>query len=224
MPAKEMPNGSVFGRLTVVGPAIAPGKKNGRHYACICECGNSTVAYGGHLRSGTRVSCGCSMPDSKRQHGMAKRREYSTWANMKDRCFNPNSAQYEDYGGRGITVCDRWASSFEAFFEDMGRKPHGMSIDRIDNNRGYEPGNCRWAAPVEQANNKRTTWMATIGGRTMPVSEWARQAGVSYSLLADRLRKGVPEKDLFIKPHVGISHRPRKKRSPRLTLRETVHA
>jgi hypothetical protein len=117
---------------------------------------------------------------------------YKAWQNMKTRCLNQNRESYPGYGGRGITICDRWISSFAAFLEDMGERPPGMMIDRIDNNGNYEPGNCRWATNKEQANNRRSTLKITFKGITRSAAQWGEELGLSRSLISGRLRKGWP--------------------------------
>lgn len=148
-----------------------------------CDCGNTHQASGYELRS-KKVTCcpACSQQKSNQAHithGETYSREYSTWTDMKTRCFNPNSTAYRNYGGRGITVCERWKNSFDAFLEDMGRKPSkSYSIDRIDNNGNYEPGNCRWATDSEQARNRRNfskvagVKLVTVNGESKTVAEW----------------------------------------------------
>jgi len=132
-------------------------------------------------------------------HGMIKTSEYSSWDNMKSRCFNPNYKRYSNWGGRGITVCDRWKNSFENFFTDMGLKPTlKHSIDRIDNDGDYCPENCRWATKAEQNNNQRTNRLITIGCVTLNVTQWAIEMGFKRMIIQNRLNRGWSEKDAVL--------------------------
>lgn len=134
-------------------------------------------------------------------HGMWKTAEWRSWSGMRQRC-RPGDKDYANYGGRGIVVCDRWTESFENFYADMGPKPSPRhSLDRIDVNGHYEPGNCRWATASEQALNRRTSVMVEFRGEALPLKEWAQRTGIEYNLLSQRLSRGWSiEKALTVDP------------------------
>lgn len=187
--------GETFGRLTVKSKAAPIRSPSRSHTAwiCSCECGTEVVVKTNSIRTGNAKSCGCLRTDTLRAKAGPRQKnkpEYSTWARMKSRCHNTRSPDYPDYGGRGITVCDRWANSFHNFLDDMGKRPSGShSIDRIDNNKGYSPENCRWATNAQQSRNKRNNIFISFGGRTMILQDWANELGIHWVTLHERIQK-----------------------------------
>lgn len=188
--------GQQFGRLT----AIALDGKIGTHAAwkCVCQCGNVTRVRSNFLQSGKTKSCGClqaevSHDKAIRQfttHGQYDTPVYRTWLAMKARCLRPTHEAYPDYGGRGITICERWKDSFENFHSDMGDPPGPQySIERNDVNGNYEPGNCKWATIVEQRRNTRVSARLTYNGVTKTLAEWAEETGIHRTTITTRLRK-----------------------------------
>lgn len=187
--------GQRFGRLTVVGRA--ENAKNGTaQWLCQCDCGGTIIARGGNLcRGGTR-SCGCLRKElAARQghlsatHGKIHTRLYCIWKGMKARCYNPHDPYYGRYGGRGITICEEWVHDFQAFYD--WAMSHGYSedltIDRIDNDKGYSPDNCRWATTKEQARGMSTNRRLTIGRETKTLAEWCEIYGKKRSTVRARI-------------------------------------
>lgn len=188
--------GQRFGRLTAI--ATVGKTKNGNYlWECACDCGKHTVVASGGLRSGSIVSCGCYIRDitSKRSktHGESKTRLYKIWVLMKNRCYDQNATNYKDYGGRGISVCDEWRHSYPAFsaWAKQNGYADGLSIDRIDNRKGYSPENCRWVNAFVQGNNKRNNAVFTINGEAKTVTQWAREYGINPITVFSRLYKGM---------------------------------
>lgn len=136
---------------------------------------------------------------------MSLKRMYNAWAQMKQRCTNPNNPGYMYYGGRGITMCQRWTSNFEDFYMDVGARPDGMTLDRIDNNKGYEPNNVRWATKQEQARNRRCVVTVAHDGKQMFLHEWAEVIGVSHDILKKRWQLGERPPEL-LEPRRGRKH------------------
>lgn len=204
MPAFRDLIGETFGRLTVE----ARGEKNrwgGYRWVCRCKCTNVITVDSNNLRRGLTTSCGCYRNDRVREtcgtHGQTNSTEYWSWSHMKRRCTDPSHPRYADWGGRGITVCDRWRDSFEVFLADMGPKPSlEHSIDRKDNGGNYEPGNCRWAIAKEQSRNTRRNHMLTYNGETRCVSEWSEATGINHQTIHERLKRGLSVADALGMP------------------------
>lgn len=184
--------GKRFSQLLVIGPSTKRGTK--WLDLCRCDCGTEKLVSRSDLGSGNTKSCGCraSVVTSERntKHGMYGTPTYQSWWAMKQRCTYPNHIEYPRYGAAGITLCEQWME-FSNFLADMGERPAGRySLDRIDNSRGYEPGNVRWATRVEQANNCSSNRCLTAFGKTMTVAQWSREVGIGPLVIAKRLGRG----------------------------------
>ena len=154
---KFVPVGAKFGRWTVLKCFVGKEKRGTScTYANVrCDCGKERTVRRSDLTSEHTKSCGCITADRLRKHGESGTAMFMVWANIIARCTSPNHKDYSFYGGRGVGICDRWRHDFAAFKSDMGDRPTGGTVERIDNSRGYEPGNCRWATAIQQAANKR---------------------------------------------------------------------
>lgn len=192
---KDM-TGLTFGRLTV--QSLDHIKKGqGAIWKCACSCGAKPLVLGAHLRRSAVVSCGCyrkeNTRDRKTTHGAArvgqKTRAYMIWESMRTRCETPTSMDFKDYGGRGISVCDRW-SLFENFLADMGEPTPGMTLERKGNAGNYEPGNCAWESRLAQANNTRSNVIVSAGGARMTLAQFVRENGLQYSATRMQLKRG----------------------------------
>lgn len=188
--------GGSYGRLVV--RAI-----EGKFATCVCECGQpGFVCRVANLKNGTTKSCGCLRREvgaRTRTHGQTKTALYKTWQEMLSRCGNPDNKSYTDYGGRGISVCDRWAASFLNFAQDMGARPGpAFTIDRKDNNGNYEPGNCRWATKVEQTRNRRNAVTVTLQGTTKPLKVWCEELGINYFTAHRKIRREGKDPSLVL--------------------------
>jgi hypothetical protein len=165
-------------------------------WRCRCDCGKEKLLRGSELRSAVIRSCGCWIRENAGKHtirhGGFGTALYEIWKGMKRRCYNKLNKSYSRYGGRGITVCDRWLAAFENFREDMGERPtESHSIERVDNSLGYSKENCVWATPLEQARNRRTNVLLTIGDETKTQAEWARSSGITSATIRARRRAGL---------------------------------
>lgn len=193
-------SGLTFGRLT----ALRVGERRGRrtYWVCACSCGNETLVRSDGLTTGHTLSCGCLRIEAMAQnstHGCSSHPLSKVWSQMMQRCYNPKSVDYEDYGGRGISVCDRWHDP-RNFIRDVGCRPHGTTLDRIDNDKGYGPENFRWATPVEQANNKRTTLRFDVFGESLTIRDMANRLGVPYHVIRMRISRGVSPETAMTQP------------------------
>lgn len=189
--------GQVFGRLTVYGPAKKAGTKT--QWACICKCGVQAIVRSELLRSGRTQSCGCLRSEIlsiiKTKHGKSHSPEWVAYCGMMARCGNHKHDHFQYYGGRGIKVCARWQESFSNFYADMGSRPDGYSIDRMDVNGDYEPSNCEWIPAEKQAQNKRNNHKITKDGKTFVIAQWARFLGIPASTISHRLKMGLQPVD-----------------------------
>jgi hypothetical protein len=163
-------------------------------YLCRCDCGNEKIVTLGNLKTGKSTNCGCEKLKKQmgntwnKKHGMSFSREYRSWESMLNCCEKTNDKEYPMWGGRGIKVCERW-HDFNNFYADMGTRPKGMTLDRIDNNGDYEPSNCRWATAKTQSNNRRSNTLITYKGRTQTLQQWADETGICSGTISQRIRK-----------------------------------
>jgi hypothetical protein len=221
-PKKTMPKkivlkqGDKYARLTVI-------KECGRSgdgkvlWKCRCDCGKTAVVSGKSIHSGRTRSCGCLMRDTSalthKTHGMSQTPEYKSWQSMIQRCEYPSQKCYKHYGGRGIKVHESWRHSFENFLRDVGPKPSPKhELERLNNNKGYEPGNVVWATRYEQLRNNRRNRLVTIDGITKPITDWANKLKMNISTVYTRMSKGWSEVDALRKPLLKPGHRGSRKR------------
>lgn len=199
--------GRRFGRLVVTKRVFL--KKKVTHWECSCDCGNKITVWATSLMSGNTKSCGCYRNEQSRDraktHGRYGTKTYGSWVSMKRRCLEKSHNRYHVYGGRGIKICDRWLK-FENFYADMGKKPEGMQLDRIDNNGNYEPSNCRWVSLIDNIRNKPSTRLNTeavkvikyaIKHMDVSISKLAELYNVSYGAI-DGIKRGRSWKNVNI--------------------------
>jgi hypothetical protein len=217
--------GQVFGELVVLS-RNGSSKFKRAMWLCQCSCGNQHTVIAESLIMGHTKSCGCVkkagqynvIHGHKRLDGGSK--AYKVWTNMKSRCTNPKASQYKDYGGRGITVCDRWMKSFENFLEDMGEPEGSLQIDRIDNNGGYSKDNCRWVTrSVNRRNNRAHVVNVTINGETMLLIDAVRKYKiVSYQAACSRIHRGWTPEDAVMTPYTRCDNKGYREKSQKDTL------
>lgn len=214
MPRSELD--STYGRLTVLGYAPRRGKK--LYVICLCDCGVRKEVRKTSLTSGQTLSCGCWVKEAATKHGKTNTEEFVIWGGMNARCFNPKYDSYQNYGGRGITVCARWRSpgGFENFLKDMGLRPSAEhSLDRYPNNDGnYEPGNVRWATRLEQRRGSRNNNLLTFRGETQPRFVWAKRLGIKSATIYARLLRGWEVEKSLTKPVQHWGRGPQKPITP----------
>lgn len=192
--------GQRFNRLQVLSFSHVKGRES--YWICACDCGKvKTIRYNSLVYARTK-SCGCLQIEIATKHGLAgKSYLYNLWEGIKARCLNPNNKDYHKYGGRGIEVDAHWANSFIAFRDyilaNLGDRKAGESLDRIDNNKGYEPGNVRWASPIEQGANRRDNNLLTHNGKTLCMAEWSRELGIAVSTLKNRQYKNLSVEEIL---------------------------
>ena len=190
----EVNAGERYGLLTIIQEAECRRTPKGfpyRMFHCRCECGNTVTSPLANLRYGKTRSCGCLVGKSSHpRHGHRPKGSasptYCSWQAMKSRCCDTGDQAYGQYGGRGITVCDRWMH-FEGFLEDMGIRPDGTSLDRLNTDGPYDPRNCRWATPSQQQRNRRCNQMVQCNGESHCLAEWADRIGMNVSTLWCRI-------------------------------------
>jgi len=191
-----------YGRYSVIREVER--KHGARMMLCRCDCGTERVIYLKNLKSGNSTSCGCAGSESlsarNRKHGYAKTPTWHVWVSMRQRCSPAATGDnLKWYYNRGISVCDRW-KDFSLFLADMGEKPDGFQIDRIDNNGNYEPGNCRWASPKENSRNRSNNTIIAHDGLSLTISEWAERKGWGRHVITNRIRYGWPIEDVLGRP------------------------
>jgi len=213
--AKLIAPGERFGKWTVIESFV--GMYLSFRQSCCrvrCDCGTEKVVQASRLRLGRTTSCRCCRPSAVQTHGMTDTREFKAWAAMKMRCGNRSHRAFVHYGGRGITVCEAWRDSFAVFLKDMGPCPPSMTIDRIDNDGDYEPGNCRWATRKEQANNRRSNKPITVGKRTQGIRDWAAEVGEHPETLRSRILAGWSHTRAIFEPVESKNRRPKHRNTP----------
>lgn len=183
--------GKRFGRLLVLGRDETKAKDGHGRWMCQCDCGNTVSVRSNNLASGHTKSCGCYKLMRTTKHGQSKSRLYNIFNKMVSRCYDEKFKQYNDYGGRGIRVCDEWLYSFQSFYEWAIANGYSdeLTIDRINVNGDYAPNNCRWSTRKVQSNNTRRNVYYTYNRKTKTIAEWSAVTGINYNTLRARLQR-----------------------------------
>lgn len=199
--------GHKFGRLTAI--KIVENTKTGTYWNCVCECGNQSDVFIGHLRSGKTLSCGCLLKEKNKTHGKARTPTHISWCAMRNRVLSEKTNGYEKYGGRGITICDEW-NNFEVFLNDMGERPSTYHVlDRINPNGNYEPGNCRWITKKESCDNRTCTRVWVVFGEEFLSSvEAAKKYKVAPGTIQRWCNGGFTKKGTFMPPREDCGSHP----------------
>ena len=196
--------GTRFGRLAFLGPTTRTS-----HWWFQCDCNSEPKEIRHHsVRKGLTHSCGCYRNERTQEacgtHSMSRTKIYRLWSMMHDRCRNPRNLYYATYGKRGIAVCSRW-HDFGAFYADMGERPSGLTLNRIDNDGPYSPENCEWASAVTQGRNRTNNKLLTFQGKTQPLSAWAEELGLNYNTLNTRVQRGWSDDRVLATPVKKVS-------------------
>lgn len=193
--------GLIFGRLRVLHRNDPPARHGHPLWVCECACGRVKPISGIYLRRGISQSCGCGRGQHSVTHGASRvgktTPEYRCWTAMLSRCTNEKDDAYPAYGGAGITVCPEWRRGFVVFLRDMGPRPPGTPLDRIDGTKGYSPANCRWATREEQSTNRITTVWIEHDNKRMSIAQWARELGINPGTISYRVKRGMKTSDVL---------------------------
>jgi hypothetical protein len=188
-----------YNRLLVMEEA-GRNKRGNKTWRCVCDCGNEVIISSSDLRHNHTQSCGCLQRNRVREtcvtHGQTKTLLYSRWGRSIQRCTNSNFIYYQNYGGRGIGICEEWRDfeKFKEWAEGSGFQPH-LSIERIDNDKGYFPDNCKWVTRKEQGANKRNNHWMTLMGETKTLAQWSRQLSLCQTTIRRRLKRGLSDEE-----------------------------
>lgn len=195
--------GKSFGRLIVIGLSHR-NKNNDLYWNVRCQCGTEKTVLGNSLKNGSIQSCGCLVKEKikklRYKHGMSRSATYLAWRGMKSRCLNPKHRAYHRYGRKGVIICDEWINSFESFYNDMGEKPKGLTLDRINGNKGYFKENCRWATYKQQARNMKCNRIIEYKGERKTLAEYAEKFGLNPTTLLYRIKANWPIEKALTKP------------------------